>query len=95
MMEHIRGQGLNGDQILHAIPVEPDLWHAVDHWRSAGVSIYTRESLITRIADMIGEGHLYSLDIKDWRGQIDRAGNVWIDREYLSPHQYLPRMITP
>lgn len=95
MNEHIRGYGLSGEPILHALPVEPDLWHAVDYERSAGVSIYNRESLITRIADLIGEGHVYQLDIKDWRGSIDRAGNVWLDHEYLSPHQYLPKLITP
>jgi hypothetical protein len=95
MMEHIRGQDINGASILHALPVEPDLWHAVDFQRAAGVSIYNRESLITRMADLIGEGHLYSLDIKDWRGYIDRAGNIWLDHEYLSPHQYLPTLITP
>ncbi len=95
MNEHIRAYGIKGEQILHAIPVEPDLWHGVDFQRPAGVCIYYREAMITRIADLIGEGHVYQLEIKDWRGQPDRAGNVWLDHEYLSPHQYLPKLIAP
>ena len=91
----IRGYGIAGESVLHAIPVEPDRWHAVDLERTGGVCIYTRETLITRIADLIGEGHIYQLDISAWRGSIDRAGNVWLNHEYLSPQQYLPKMIEP
>jgi hypothetical protein len=95
MMELIRGYGINGEQVIHALPVEADLWHAVDFQRTEGVCIYTRRALITRLADLIGAGHIYQLDIKDWREDIDRAGNVWYDHEYLAPNQYLPKLISP
>ena len=94
MNENIRGQGIDGAQVLQAIPVD-GRWHVVDIERSRGISTYDREGLITRIADLIAEGHIYRLIINDWLGDIDRAGNVWYDHEYLSPHQYLPKLITP
>ncbi len=95
MLESIRAEGLVGEQVLHAIPVEPDRWHCVDVQRCAGISVYNRETLITRIADMIGEGLIYRLDIKDAMLIIDRAGNVWRNHEYKAPHEYLPELIEP
>lgn len=92
---HIRGHGLQNENVFHAIPVEPDYWHAVDCERTGGVSQYTREMLITRLADLIGAGKIYSLDIDGERVFIDRAGNIWRDHEYLSPHQYLPELVKP
>lgn len=94
MNEIVRGYDLAMGPVLHALPIKPEGWHGVDCQRNRGICIYTRESLITRIADMIGEGLLYFLDINDTRLIIDRAGNVWVNHEYLSPDQYLPKLIS-
>ena len=94
MAESIRGEGITGESVFHALRVEPDLWHAVDLERTGGVSRYTRETLITRIADLIGAGHIYRMTIGTEFIVIDRAGNIWRDHEYLPPHEYLPKLIT-
>ena len=47
-------------------------------------------------AEEIGAGDVYALEIPGapaGRVNIDRAGNIWLDHEYLAPHQYLPRLI--
>lgn len=95
MNRMIHGEGINSEQVLHAIEIEPDLWHMVDFQRCAGISRYTRETLITRLADLIACGHVYRLDSEAWRVDIDRAGNIWLEHEYVPPHQYLPKLITP
>ena len=95
MNRAIRADGINREQVAHAVELAPDQWHMVDFQRCAGISFYNRENLITRLADLIAGGHIYWLDIDAWRGTIDRAGNIWLDHEYLAPHQYLPKLITP
>lgn len=94
MNRQIRGLGIAGEQVLHAEEIPGDDWRAVDCERSAGICRYDRQMLITRIADMIGAGLIYWLDLPASTHNIDRAGNIWLDREYLAPHQYLPALIT-
>lgn len=96
MNRHVRAEGINGDQVLHAEEIGPDDWRAVDIERNGGICIYNRESLITRIADLIGDGYIYRLlAVNGAMASIDRAGNIWLEHEYLAPHQYLPLLITP
>ena len=94
MNRHVRAHGLHGEQVLHAEEIAPGEWRAVDVERSAGLSAYNREALITRIADLTGAGLVYQLQAGDRLPLvIDRAGNVWLEGEYLSPREYLPRVI--
>jgi hypothetical protein len=90
MNRHVRCLGINHDQVGDFEEVYPGEWRGVDMERSAGICIYTWEMLITRIADLIGAGHVYILEPYI---SIDRAGNIWLDHEYLAPHQYLPKLI--
>lgn len=95
----IRGEGINGEQILDFEEIGPDDWRGVDLERSRGICVYMRQGVITRLADLIGAGHVYRLGgFKGPSGiyafiDIDRAGNIWLEHEYLAPHQYLPRLI--
>jgi hypothetical protein len=89
---HIRAEDINRAQVFHAIEVHTDLWH----WTAPGypgVFIASWESLITTIANMIGEGRFSWLIARAPGLPVDKAGNTWIDHEYLAPHQYLPRLI--
>ena len=89
----VRCCGINGAQVFHAIEIATDRWHWTTPDRS-GILIATWESLITSVADLIGEGTIYSLQSHLSPPQnIDRAGNTWLEHEYLCPHQYLPRLI--
>jgi hypothetical protein len=90
----IRATGLNGEQLFHAEEIEPGNWRAVDFERYAGIGRYTWQTIITRLADLIGAGHLYTIQVgREVPAHIDRAGNIWLGRDYLAPHQYLPRLI--
>lgn len=100
MNRHIRGRDVNGAQILHFEEIAPGDWRGVDFDRSRGIAIYSWETAITRIANLIGPDHrgdrfLYELEISEppAHASIDRAGNIWLDHEYLAPHQYLPALI--
>jgi hypothetical protein len=97
---HIRGREIAGNQTAHFEEIAPGDWRGVDAERNRGISIYQWETLITRLADLIGGGALRSryidtLDISDPNAliQIDQVGNTWINHEYLAPHQYLPLLI--
>lgn len=100
MNRNIRGLDMNLASVLHLEEIAPGDWRGVDIERSAGICIYTWETIITRIADLIGQGftgkrYVWSLEISTppARIQIDGSGNTWIDHEYLAPHEYLPRLI--
>jgi hypothetical protein len=97
---HIRGRDISGTQTAHFEEIAPGDWRGVDAERNRGLAIYQWETLITRLADLIGGGalrsrHIDVLDISDPSAyaQLDGVGNTWIDHEYLAPHQYLPRLI--
>jgi hypothetical protein len=66
-------------------------------WTAADYSAMIRsdwEHLITTLADRVHAGDV-SL-VTDWHkppANIDKAGNTWLDHEYLAPHQYLPLLI--
>lgn len=99
MNRHVRGLGINGEQVFHGEEIAPDDWRAVDIDRPRGLARYDREHLITRLADLIGEGHLYQLvggvGSTAIYVDIDRAGNTWLNHQYQAPHQYLPELIPP
>jgi hypothetical protein len=92
-----RGEDINGAQIVHIMEIDPGSWIGVDFERSRGICLYSWENVITRLGDLIGAGHVYRLDGFVKVGapfiEIDRAGNIWLDHEYLAPHQYLPLLI--
>ena len=101
MNRQIRGLDINLAQVLHLEEIASGDWRGVDVERNSGICIYTWEMIITRIADLIQGGYtgktkyIYTLEISQppARAQIDMAGNIWLDHEYLAPHQYLPRLI--
>jgi hypothetical protein len=89
----ISADGEVGERVFHAIEIGTDDWvYSGPRW--AGVLVSDWQHLITQIADLIGEGKVYNLHspVGAWQ-PIDRAGNTWLEREYLAPHQYLPRLI--
>jgi len=90
MNRHIRLTGINGEQIGHFEEITVNDWRGVDFQRSAGMCIYTWETLITRLADLIGDGQVWRLQAgNELPVDIDRTGNIWLDHEYLPPHKYL------
>jgi len=98
MNRHIRCMDINGAQTAHFEEIAPGDWRGVDAERSAGISTYQWETLITRIADLIGGGfarkqYIDHFDTNKAHVQLDAIGNTWLDHEYLAPHQYLPRLI--
>jgi hypothetical protein len=90
MNRQVRLLGINCESVGHFEEVYPGEWRGVDLQRTGGISVYPWEMLITRIADLIGGGHVYQMEPYM---NIDRAGNIWLDHEYLAPHQYLPKLI--
>lgn len=92
MDRHIRAEDVNGAPVFHAIEYAPGRWHwtGPDH---SGVYIADYEHVITRLADLIGEGKVSFLIACGPRVPIDRAGNTWLGHQYLAPHQYLPLLI--
>jgi hypothetical protein len=100
MNRRIRCRDLNGAQTADFEEIAAGDWRGVDAERSAGLCIYTWETLITRVADLIGGGYgrkryIDQIEVSDPAAlvQVDQVGNTWIDHEYLAPHQYLPRLI--
>lgn len=95
MNRRIRLYDINHAQVGDFEEIAPDDWRGVDHERSAGICIYTREQVITRIADLLAD--VYKIDGTPLAcGHFvtpDRAGNIWLDHEYLPPSAYLPRLI--
>jgi len=90
MNRRIRLADINGGQIGDFEEITVNDWRGVDFQRSAGICIYTWEMLITRLADLIGDGHVWTLQAgHEVPVSIDRAGNIWLDHEYLPPHKYL------
>ncbi len=89
----IRGEGINREPVLHAEEMAPDDWRAVDLERNGGIFIYSYQMLITRIADLIGQGYVYWLTAGGQEVPIDRARNIWLGSKYLPPDQYLPILI--
>jgi hypothetical protein len=95
MNQNIRGLDINLAQVAHFEEIAPGDWRGVDIERPSGISIYNREMLITRLANLITAKHFHRLALLNPPAEIyiDDAGNTWIDHEYLAPHQYLPRLI--
>ena len=99
MNRRVRLEGINGQQIGDFEEINPGDWRGVDFQRSAGICIYTWQGLITRLADLIGDGAVYRLGGALASSNpvpfvdIDRARNIWLGPDYMAPHQYLPLLI--
>lgn len=82
-----------GAHVFHAIEIGSEefawLWTAPDY---SGMMRSAWEHLITTLADRVSRGEV-SLITSGPPVNIDRAGNTWLDHEYLAPHQYLPRLV--
>jgi hypothetical protein len=87
-----------GAHVFHAIEIGTEdiawLWTAAEF----GAMIRgTWEHLITAIADRVGAGEMSIVTIMNDLSQsiihIDKAGNTWLDHEYLDSSRYLPRLV--
>lgn len=90
----IRGLDLNGAQVLHAEEIGPDDWRATDHERR-GMCTYTWQGTLSRIADLIAEGWVRTLEAGPEAAYPDLLGNVWRHGEYLPPDRWLVQVIPP
>jgi hypothetical protein len=97
MNRRIRCHDISGAQIGDFEEIGTDDWRGVDYQRTAGICTYTWSMLISRLADLIGGGEVFSIDgslaslspLSPAHIQIDRSRNTWIGADYLDPSRYL------
>lgn len=86
----LRCLGSHLDVVLHCIRSDSGEWQwSGPGW--AGILRGTQQTVITALADAIGRGEIYEIDVHPGNLQlrIDRLGNTWHDGVYWPAHEYL------